>query len=117
THDQGEPEHPKTTIPGAIFTFVCTTVGAGVLVRCSRFLCASRLSMQALPRGLGLVGWCGLILVVLIAVIANHTGKLLIKCLHAVPGKRLRSYEEIGFEAMGERGRKIVSVFQLSTLF
>ena len=40
---------------------------------------------QALLRALGLVGWLGLVLIVLIAVIANHTGKLLVRCLHAVP--------------------------------
>jgi len=100
---QSEPGyHGHTTLSGAVFNFVCTCVGAGIV---------------SLPQALADGGWFALILIAMVAVFSNYTAKLLVECLHLVPGRRLRTYEEIGFECFGVKGYRLVAVVQNVTLF
>jgi len=92
----------KTTVAQAVFSYICTCVGAGVL---------------SLPGALRYMGWTGLILMFISALACNHTAKYLIRCMFAIPGRRVRSYEDIGEMALGPKGRTMVAVFQTITLF
>jgi len=91
-----------TTVAGAVWSIVCTTVGAGI---------------ASLPFALGSAGWFGLIMIVIISIFSNSTSKLIAKCMHMVPGKRLKTYEDIGEACFGIVGRRVVAVFQSLTLF
>ena len=101
-----EDEHgqivKKTSVAQAVFSYLCTCVGAGVL---------------SLPGALQYSGWCGLILMAFVAIACNHTAKLLCACMFARPGVMLRTYEDIGEQALGKNGRKLVAFFQVITLF
>jgi amino acid permease len=83
-------------------SYLCTCVGAGVL---------------SLPGALQYSGWVGLILMALVAVLCNITAKYLSACQFARPGQMLRTYEDIGEQALGIWGRRIVAFFQIITLF
>ena len=58
------------------------------------------------------------ILIILVAIITNTTGKWLIKCLHSArdSNQRLIDYPAIGFEACGKCGRLTVQIFHKATL-
>ncbi len=92
----------KTSVSGAVFSYICTCVGAGVL---------------SLPRALQECGWIGLILMAFVAFLCNVTAKYLAQCMFARPGVMLKTYEAIGEQAMGKRGRLMVGFFQTVTLF
>jgi amino acid permease len=98
----GGVAHAKNSITSSCFSYVCTCVGAGVL---------------SLPYALQKVGWIGLLVMALTAIGCNITSKYLCACMFAVPGKILRTYEDIGEQALGRTGRTIVGVFQCITLF
>jgi amino acid permease len=101
--DEQDLQHgSKTTVGAAVFSYLCTCVGAGVL---------------SLPGALKYCGWTGLILMAFVAVLSNHTAKYLCACLFARPGMKLRTYEDIGEQAFGHLGRRVVGFFQIITLF
>lgn len=94
--------HAKTSLFSAIFAYICTNVGAGIL---------------SYPSALQFCGWFGLFIIGFTAIAATITANYLIACMFAIPGKRLKSYEDIGEAAMGVKGRRIVAFFQTITLF
>jgi len=95
-------KHAKTSVGSAVFSYLCTCVGAGVL---------------SLPGALQYCGWSGLILMAIVALMCNETAKMLCACMFSRPGVMLRSYEDIGEQAYGKTGRRIVALFQVITLF
>lgn len=101
-----EDEHgqlvPKTGVSQAVFSYLCTCVGAGVL---------------SLPGALQYSGWLGLVMMAFVAIACNHTAKYLCACMFARPGVMLRTYEDIGEQALGKWGRRMVAFFQIITLF
>jgi len=92
----------RTTVAGAVFNLVCGCVGSGIL---------------GLPKALAHTGWSGVILICVATGFVNIASKWLIECLHLVPGRRLKSYEEVGEACFGQRGRTLVGIFQHVTLF
>lgn len=94
--------HKKTTTLGAIFNFICVTVGAGIL---------------SLPGALNNAGWFGIFFFILLAMASNFTAQLLIACMHSIEGRRLTTYEEIGEAVWGRAGKILVGVFQVLQLF
>jgi proton-coupled amino acid transporter len=92
----------RNGISFSVFSYICASVGAGVL---------------SLPRALQYVGWTGLLLMAIVAIACNYTANLLVGCMFAVPGRPLLSYEDIGEQALGVRGRRMVACFQVLTLF
>ncbi|KAI9225692.1 MAG: transmembrane amino acid transporter protein-domain-containing protein [Piptocephalis tieghemiana] len=81
---------------GAYFNVVCVIAGTGTL---------------QLPSALNQGGWISVGIIVLSALIAIYTGNLLIKCLYALPGKRLHGYADVGQAAFGLPGKICVQIF------
>ena len=98
----GAVDEATNSLAATVVSFVCTTVGAGIL---------------SLPYALTYAGWSGILLIVIVAAGCNYTARLLVACMFAIPGRRLRTYEDIGEAALGRIGRPLVAVFQLVTLF
>ena len=94
--------HAKTSLPSSIFAYLCTCVGAGIL---------------SYPSALQFCGWFGIFIIAFTSVAATITANYLIACMFAIPGKRLKTYEDIGEAAMGVKGRRMVAFFQTITLF
>eukprot|EP01102_Stenamoeba_stenopodia_P021644 TRINITY_DN8787_c0_g1_i1.p1 TRINITY_DN8787_c0_g1~~TRINITY_DN8787_c0_g1_i1.p1 ORF type:complete len:453 (-),score=79.59 TRINITY_DN8787_c0_g1_i1:144-1502(-) len=92
----------KTSNWGAIFNFICTTLGAGIL---------------SLPNALMFAGWFGVFFLIILGIVSNYTAKMLIACMHLVPQRRLRTYEEVGYACFGKIGSIIVGIFQILQLF
>lgn len=85
-----------------MFNIVCTMAGAGIL---------------NMPFNTTQGGWITVMLIFLCALMANYTGKALIKCLYASPDtERLSTYADIGYAAFGTPGRFISQLFQKITL-
>jgi len=91
----------KNSAVAAVFNIVACTVGAGIL---------------SLPGGVASFGWLSLLLLPFITISAGYTAKLLIRCMHIVPGKRSNSYREIGIETFGSIGGVITLILQCTTL-
>lgn len=101
THASGGADN-KNSVTSSCFSYVCTCVGTGVL---------------SLPYALQKAGWIGLLVMALTAFGCNITSKYLCACMFAKPGTMLKTYEDIGEQALGPHGRKVVSFFQCITLF
>lgn len=88
---------------------------------------ATSLSVAVQIMGLGVLqlaymlrqgGWLCLVLMLVCAVGANYTGKLLVRCCYDEAGHRVHSsYREIGFAAFGGAGRACARTFENMTLF
>ena len=95
------PTHQKNSLRTTVISYVCTTVGAGII---------------SLPLALAESGWLGVLLIALTAVVCVQTANWLIACMYC-QDEPLTSYEAIGVAAMGKPGKIIVAVFQNITLF
>lgn len=86
------------------FSVICTMVGTGIL---------------DLPYTLRQGGWVAAGFIVLIAAMANYTGKVLVAALWEPGGggRRLGSYAALGEAAFGSPGRLAVHVLQKGVLF
>jgi len=98
----------RTTCRGAsefsaVWNIVCTIAGVGIL---------------SLPKAMADGGWVATIVLVLSAVIADYTGKLLIEAMYAGrDGTRLAGgFPEIGYAAYGNTGYYLVQFFHKTTL-
>ena len=69
-----------------------------------------------LPYTLKLSGWAGLAVIFLSAVVADYTGKTLIRCLYYKDGERVSGYPMIGEAAFGKIGYYTVHFFHKTTL-
>ena len=94
--------HPKNSLSATIVSYVCVTVGAGII---------------SLPLAVAEAGWFGVFLVALTSVICVQTANWLIECMHPSPNVTLCTYEDIGVAAMGRAGKIIVAVVLNITLF
>ncbi|KAK9092385.1 hypothetical protein Syun_027296 [Stephania yunnanensis] len=75
----------------------------------------SGVGILSVPYALSEVGWSGLILLILVAVICWYTGLLLSKCMNAHPS--IKTYPDIGKLAYGNKGKVIVAVFLYLELY
>ena len=94
------PTH-KNTLSTTVISYVCTTVGAGII---------------SLPFALAESGWLGVLLIAITAVVCVQTANWLVACMYS-QDEPLTSYEAIGVAAMGRPGKVIVALFQNITLF
>ncbi|GMI06379.1 hypothetical protein TrLO_g3728 [Triparma laevis f. longispina] len=92
------------TTSATLFQLLCTMAGTGIL---------------QLPFTIAQGGWAALILVVIVGIMTNWTGKLLIQSLYLNPAgyERIPGYPEIGEAAFGRFGYFFVQFFHKSTLF
>ena len=86
---------------GAVTNFLSSTVGTGLL---------------SLPSAARDGGWVAAFSVVMVAVVANFTAKLLRACMDAA-GKDGTSYVGVGRAAFGRGGAAVVAVLQMALLF
>ena len=93
--------HKKNSMRSTVISYVCTTVGAGII---------------SLPLALAEAGWLGVFLIALISVVCVQTGNWLIACMYC-QDETLTSYEAIGVAAMGKSGKALVVLFQNVTLY
>jgi amino acid permease len=98
----------KNVEQSALFSILCTCIGTGIL---------------QLPLTLKQGGWTCLLLILLVAILTNTTGRWLIKCLYSprglttsAPPRRLADYPAVGLEACGVCGKLTVQVFHKATL-
>ncbi|KAK9765047.1 hypothetical protein K7432_006932 [Basidiobolus ranarum] len=68
----------------------------------------------SLPYVLGNAGWIGVIIIVLCTLFAIYNNILLVRCLYAIPDRRLSSYTEIGYASFGIVGKVAVWFFHNS---
>ncbi|KAJ1942978.1 hypothetical protein EC988_006354, partial [Linderina pennispora] len=94
----GEYDHIHRTSSsfGAFFNMVGMVLGSG--------------SLQ-LPYVLARGGWVGLIIMGICGIIAVFSSIITIRCLHAVPGKRLLGFVDIGQASFGKPGRYVAYFF------
>ena len=70
------------------------------------------------PAALAQAGWMGLVLLAIICIVSNYTGRILVKSMYAKkPIHKMHSYHSLGREAFGGTGGGITMVFQNLTLF
>ena len=90
-----------------MFALLCTCVGTGIL---------------QLPLTLKQGGWTCVLMIILVAVLTNTTGRWLIKCLYSPKDRgvytprRLTDYPAVGHEACGFCGKLTVQIFHKATL-
>ena len=72
-----------------------------------------------LPFTINQGGWLSLVLVIVVGIMANWTGKLLIQSLYLDPRshRRIEGFPEIGEKACGRAGYWLVQFFHKATLF
>lgn len=98
---------PKTGHQGTsstlstLFNFLSLTIGTGLL---------------SLPGAAGDGGWAAVGVIIAVAVVANHTAKLLILCLDAVEDPQERTYMGVGRAVFGWWGGVVVGVLQMVLL-
>ncbi|KAK9728362.1 hypothetical protein K7432_001152 [Basidiobolus ranarum] len=68
----------------------------------------------SLPYVLGNAGWIGVIIIALCTLFAVYNNVLLVRCLYAIPDRRLNSYTEIGQASFGLAGKVAVWFFHNS---
>ncbi|CEJ01262.1 hypothetical protein RMCBS344292_15296 [Rhizopus microsporus] len=98
--DLNEKGHVSNT--STLFSIICVVAGTGIL---------------AIAHALSRSGWIGLLFLFTSAVMSHYTGVLLIRCLYAIPGKRLTGYADIGYAAFGKPGSIIGFLFSQLMLF
>ncbi|KAJ1949935.1 hypothetical protein FBU59_000922 [Linderina macrospora] len=98
TKNHDEDGHIKRTSSslGAFFNMTGQVLGSG--------------SLQ-LPYVLARGGWIGLIVMGICGLIAVFSAIITIRCLHAVPGKRLLGFVDIGQASFGKPGRYFAYFF------
>ena len=94
------PTH-KNSLRTTVISYVCTTVGAGII---------------SLPFALAEAGWLGVLLIAVTSVVCVQTANWLIACMYC-QDEPLTSYEAVGVAAMGRPGKVLVALFQNITLF
>merc|ERR1712107_144113 len=97
--DQGHKGTSSTL--STLFNFLSLTIGTGLL---------------SLPGAAGDGGWAAVGVIIAVAVVANHTAKLLILCLDAVEDPQERTYMGRGRAAFGRWGGIVVGVLQMVLL-
>jgi len=81
---------------------VATVVGGGIL---------------GLPYALAESGWFGVVVLLMVAIMANYTAKKLSRCMYVKkPFKKLKTYQEVGGAAFGRAGSIISVTLQYITL-
>ena len=101
--DEDDDCETKAGFLGTLFSCVCVMGGTGIL---------------GLPWALSQGGWAAGALILVIAMMANYTGKILVMSLYrgAPPGRRLSGYPAVGEAAFGKVGLVVVHVFQKAAL-
>jgi len=70
-----------------------------------------------LPYALAESGWCGIVVLLMVAIMANYTAKKLSRCMYVKkPFKKLKTYQEVGDAAFGRAGSLISVTLQYITL-
>eukprot|EP00808_Paulinella_micropora_P016212 g50957.t1 len=99
-HPTGQHPPAGTTVWRALCSLVCACAGAGII---------------SLPGALRGMGWLGLVVLLLVALMAIFSAKLLVQC-QTMTGERLSSYEAIGMAVHGRVGYLLVITLQNVTL-
>lgn len=83
----------RTSVRVSVFNIVNVFVSLGLLSK---------------PFALASGGWASLVILALLCVLSNVTGKLIVLCFAVVDGPR--TYPELGRVAAGEKGRWLVTI-------
>ena len=100
-HPTSISHSPRNSLRSTVISYVCTTVGAGII---------------SLPLALAEAGWLGALVIVLTGLVCTQTANWLVACMF-VGEEALTSYEAIGVAALGRPGKVVVAVIQNVTLF
>ncbi|ORX94380.1 hypothetical protein K493DRAFT_408017 [Basidiobolus meristosporus CBS 931.73] len=106
-HNVGQKHNEEVTPQGvrsasdiaAFWHLLCILAGSGSL---------------SLPYVVGNAGWIAIIIIVLCTAFAIYNNVLLVRCLYAIPDRRLTSYTEIGQASFGIVGKVAVWFFHNS---
>ena len=94
--------HPKNSLRSTVVSYVCTTVGAGII---------------SLPLALAEAGWVGVLIIAAVGLLCRQTADYLCAAMFVDELQPLSSYEDVGVAALGRPGKLLVSVFQNLTCY